>query len=211
LRLVSPGRVLKAGEEVVFSYGPRGDAELFGEYGFVASGDDNEGKDMNPWVEVWVDWWIEQVLWPRLSKEDAAVKQAILQEQGYWGEYTLHATPAPAHPSHRLLPLLRLYHLNVTDGTAVTPTPVLRSFLLTLSGERATVSPSNELSVRDSLIELCDTICRRSDAAVRTLDEVSDDNDPDWSEGIRLIRKLWTVEKAVAGQVKTSVETGVLF
>jgi hypothetical protein len=76
---------LKTGEEVVFSYGPRGDAQLFAEYGFVTSCDDEEGKDMNPWADVWVDWWVEEVLWPRLRKDDAVVKRAILEEHGYWG------------------------------------------------------------------------------------------------------------------------------
>jgi hypothetical protein len=40
---------------------------------------------MNPWADVWVDWWVEEILWPRLKKDDAVVKRAILEEHGYWG------------------------------------------------------------------------------------------------------------------------------
>jgi hypothetical protein len=125
-------------------------------------------------------------------------------------DYTLHPTPPPAHPSHRLLPLLRLYHLDLVDSTS-SSSPALRPFLLTLSGQRDTVSTSNELSVRESLVELCDTIRTRADATVQRLTALQDGRFDGWDEAIGMVKTLWKVEKAVAGLVKASVGTGVVF
>jgi hypothetical protein len=126
-------------------------------------------------------------------------------------DYTLHATPSPAHPSHRLFPLLRLYHLDLVDSSASSSSPALRPFLLTLSGQRDTVSASNELSVRESLVELCDIIHTRTDATLQRLIALQDGRFDGWDEAIGMVNTLWKVEKAVAGLVKASVGTGVVF
>ncbi|SPO27391.1 related to RKM2 - ribosomal protein lysine methyltransferase [Ustilago trichophora] len=118
---VSPSG-LKGGDECFITYGPHSNQSLLCEYGFVlppqlefaAEGDD--GGNGARWkgsryVDVLMDQEIETML--KAQGKGGEAKIELLQNRGYWGEFTIHPYPEPAHPSHRLIPALRLAALDL--------------------------------------------------------------------------------------------------
>jgi hypothetical protein len=137
-------------------------------------------------------------------------------------DYTFHASPTPAHPSHRLLPALRLLHLplSTTDIAVIlsssdlkSPSPPLQRFLHTLSGAVEIVDPSNESAVRKSLMEMCVAICSRADQGIANITRLMEtERDLDgFEEAVEMVCKLWMVEKIMAGMVKKSIESEEAF
>lgn len=74
----SPGRAMKAGQEVVFAYGVHSDDVLFADYGFVP-------HEPGPWNEVVLDDMIERELWSTMDEPAAALKKQVLEMHDYLG------------------------------------------------------------------------------------------------------------------------------
>ncbi|EST04779.1 hypothetical protein PSEUBRA_006076 [Kalmanozyma brasiliensis GHG001] len=189
--------VTKEGDECFITYGAHSNESLLSEYGFVLP------RDLSPdqqwqgsrYVDVLVDPEVEDLL--NRQGEEGEEKIELLQNRGYWGEFTLHPYPEP-HPSHRLVPALRLAALNLratpAEGSApkVAKTkanagvkagrkvhPVdgrggasdLDKWEETLTGYRDTVSEENERKAHELLIQLCESRRKKNGGARRHLAE----------------------------------------
>ncbi|KAJ9480289.1 Ribosomal lysine N-methyltransferase 2 [Pseudozyma hubeiensis] len=120
------GHVAKAGDECFITYGPHSNESLLSEYGFVLPaqltfaedvGNDAAISEVNScwrgsrYVDVLMDQHVDRLF--RTQGADGETKIELLQNRGYWGEFTIHPYPEPAHPSHRLIPALRLAALEL--------------------------------------------------------------------------------------------------
>lgn len=116
-------RGLMPGDECFITYGPHSDDSLLSEYGFVLPAeltyllDAKTGGETgvmekrwrgNRYAEVCLDREVEAFLNDPPDNPEGRYKRELLQNRGYWGDYTVHPYPEPAHPSHRLIPALRL-------------------------------------------------------------------------------------------------------
>ncbi|SPO27048.1 related to RKM2 - ribosomal protein lysine methyltransferase [Ustilago trichophora] len=121
---------LKGGDECCITYGPHSNQSLLSEYGFVLPAQlkfAGEGADAgngaewkgSRYVDVLMDQEVETLL--KAQAKGGEDKIELLQNRGYWGEYTIHPYPEPAHPSHRLIPALRLAALDL-DASVPAPT-----------------------------------------------------------------------------------------
>lgn len=107
---------LKRNDEILISYGAHSNGTLLSEYGFVLGRRKGENKvneasweSGNPFVEVRLDEYVGALLDTCISSKEAGEDVIqLLQENGYWRDYTIHPHPSPAHPSHRLVVALRL-------------------------------------------------------------------------------------------------------
>ncbi|CDO68340.1 hypothetical protein BN946_scf184799.g67 [Trametes cinnabarina] len=99
-------RSVPEGEELLLKYGAHSNRFLFVEYGFVNSCDEGAIESGKFAGEVDVQELIEELV-ERTGPIKSLIK-STLEETGYWGEWTIHSTPEPAHPSWRLIAALRL-------------------------------------------------------------------------------------------------------
>ncbi|SJX62557.1 related to RKM2-ribosomal protein lysine methyltransferase [Sporisorium reilianum f. sp. reilianum] len=187
--------VAEEGGECFITYGPHSNESLLSEYGFVlpaqlAAGCGGAERGGLAWrgsryVDVLMDEQVERLL--QKQGADGEAKIELLQNRGYWGEFTLHPYPEPAHPSHRLVPALRLAALDLHSSTAPKVAKVkaqpgvkagkkaafhaqagstdLEKWEETLTGYRDTVSDDNEQQARDMLVELCTARRAETEAA----------------------------------------------
>lgn len=200
------------GDECCITYGPHSNEKLLSEYGFVLSPrlqyrDDAAGAPLQSegrwrgsrYVDVLMDPEVEALLSAQGSSGRDKIE--LLQNRGYWGEFTIHPYSEPAHPSHRLIPALRLAaldmhppashpsqshkvakvksHPGVKAGKKASYPPHfgtndssdLDKWEETLTGYREMVSEENEQRAHDLLVELCQARRTHTDEARRHLVE----------------------------------------
>lgn len=217
LELCAPRQPLSPGDEVCITYGPHGNAMLLVEYGFVLPMTLHPETPWpgNPHSDVSVD---DMVL--TLLDEQGAIgawKRALLQSEGYWGDYTLHPMPAPAHPSHRLRTALRLVCMDVQD-TRPPPlasddqsvkkrrTPRIytrddaqRAWRLVTHGGRDAISDENERAVRRHVLTLCTKVEQEHQKRWASLEGQE-------GEAVEMLRSLLREERQIARLVYASAE-----
>lgn len=164
-----PDRPIEPNEELFLKYGNHANRTLFAEYGFVV--------ENHPFPEVDTQDILEPML---LSHRDT------LEREGYWGRWTMHLNPAPAHPSYRLLTALRLYH-----------SPNEKDWVAMIRGERENISQKNEMACRQFLACLCEQIIKRCDCRRE--------------KGTREGELLWAEERETAMGVLESIHKGEEF
>jgi len=149
LTLLSPPTPTKPGEELYLTYGAHSNKTLFVEYGFVVpcAPDDPRAE---------VD--VQDIVEPLFESQgnDGAAKKKMLQDSGYWGDWTLDGTPIV---SYRLITTLRLLHVPLGDSDGA-----LQRWQDTLTGLRDAVSDANESSWKASVAEICVTLIQRAKA-----------------------------------------------
>ncbi|KAL7417408.1 hypothetical protein BDY24DRAFT_374767 [Mrakia frigida] len=223
------GRKMEEGEEIFLQYGAHPEGFLMAEYGFASgSWEGKDGEGRNEWDEVGLDWEVEK-LFEGLGEVEGSRKRDILEKEGYWGNYTLHSHPLPAHPSHRLLPALRLYHTSLspssTPTTSSSSTQTQRSGSLaqwkdTLQGYESCVSDQNELLTRQTLVSLCEGVEHDVVAGFERLDRLQtgsaslwDEGDErdGWSDKCESVKVLWKGMRRISEEVRESCESGVEF
>lgn len=213
----------KEGEDVCITYGLHDNATLLTEYGFVLPNnacEDHLEAQANNWLGnphagVWLDEAVEHMV--ESQGEAGAWKRLLLQQAGYWGDYTIHPCPAPAHPSHRLHTALRLLCMNVDFHAqehseqhaslskkpriqhTYTPQDAERVWGLVMQGRREQVSASNEQSVRDKVITLCDDIMHGHAVRLHKLEGMD-------HVSASMVRALLEEECHIASLVKASAE-----
>ncbi|KAF7793000.1 hypothetical protein EIP86_004105 [Pleurotus ostreatoroseus] len=204
-------------EELFLKYGSHPNRTLFIEYGFVnpwkegecASGEFIGEVDLQDVVEA---------LFEEKGAMGAWMKE-VLQQEGYWGDWTLHSSPPPAYPSYRLVTLLRLYQLFADCAQEQEPPPDSEARLArwrsVLAGRSEYVSKANEDGWRAVLIALCVTVGQRAREGLKRVEEpllVASEKSPGWLPWmLQNIRLLWLEELEVAEAVVESVRAGIDF
>ncbi|TIA93326.1 hypothetical protein E3P99_00196 [Wallemia hederae] len=170
-------RTIEQDEEITFMYGPHSDDFLLAEYGFALGWQLNAFTEVNITSEV-----------TALVKEDW--KRIELEQNGSWGDYTLHLYPSPAWPSQRTLMALRLVCLDDSDASA---------WREMVNYQVEIVSEENESRARGALAEICQNIARVS----REMMQRNKDDS--------LVCTLWESTYATATQVEDSIKRNVSF
>ncbi|KAJ6596873.1 hypothetical protein DFH09DRAFT_1023264 [Mycena vulgaris] len=144
LTLLSPHTLTNPDEELHLTYGAHPNRTLFVEYGFVAACAPDDAR-----AEVDV----QDIVEPLFDGNDGAIKKKMLQDSGYWGDWTLDGSPAV---SYRLITALRLLHVPVDDSD-----DSLQRWRDTLTGLRDTVSEVNEGAWKKSVAHICSLLVQR--------------------------------------------------
>ncbi|KAG1772659.1 hypothetical protein EDD22DRAFT_859575 [Suillus occidentalis] len=204
-RFLSPADVsVQEGKEIFLAYGAHPNRTLFVEYGFV-----NKSLDEVEITEGEVD--VQDVVESLiLDHKSGAFVKSILEDEGYWGDWTLYCSAGSAQPSWRLITALRLHHLFVSNNTI--HHSAIQPWYDVIAGTREMVSDGNELAWKESLITICDTIITKAQARLDTLKSDSDSAEErghGWLPWMREnIRTLWREELLVTTAVKQRTLSG---
>ncbi|GLB34973.1 putative SET domain-containing protein [Lyophyllum shimeji] len=202
----------KPGDEVYLTYGAHSNKTLFVEYGFVNEisneillrGDVHGESDVDDSIGC---------LFKARGKLGTWL-QEVLTREGYWGDWTLHLQPLPAHPSYRLITALRLYHLFPASAEEV-PLDADRALLpwkATLLGRADRISQENEEAWKDTLLQICSKLAEDATTAIASLDAVSANREIAWFSWMKKnIRMLWEEELFVTRMVAQSILGGEEF
>ncbi|KAG8756245.1 hypothetical protein FRC14_003260 [Serendipita sp. 396] len=184
--MIAPKNGLRSEEQVYLLYGFHSNQTLFVEYGFTAS--------ISP-PELSID---SRVVTRFGKTEGGAEKRALLEARGYWGDWTLHADPTPAHPSYRLIPALRLLHVSLQDQSA------LQRWEATVNGELDEISPQNSERMRNTLKELCLELQEEAAAHLSPLDALIE-------EGFSMasIQQLWLEQHDICTAIVQNISDGI--
>ncbi|GAA6029365.1 hypothetical protein JCM8097_003639 [Rhodosporidiobolus ruineniae] len=193
---------LKDGDELAFSYGPHEDAMLLTEYGFVI------GRD-NSYNAVEIDRFV-QGLFDAQGRE-GEIKLGVLQDEDYFGDWTLQATPEPPSASWRVLVALRLLHLRL-PSSLVLSADSLAPWFNVLSGAIETISTANEAKVTATLKVLCQAVAeeaksgRERCAEVRRRWEREEEKDEELKASLGMVETVWEEEERIAKAVEAELE-----
>ncbi|KAK2466934.1 hypothetical protein APHAL10511_001192 [Amanita phalloides] len=202
ITLISPAQLsVQKDEEMYLIYGGHSNKALFVEYGFLLRASAEALANGHPLGELDVQAWVEELF--RQRRRAGSQMKDILVKEGYWGDWTMHSTPAPAHPSFRLVTALRLYHVTSLSQDEV------EAWRETLLGTRDYVSDINEKQWRKTLVEICSRAeVEAEKGLVRACGEVCDE----WEREMQgNIAELWAEQQRVASGVRSSVEQGIAF
>jgi len=100
-----------------------------------------------------------------------------LDAEGYWGDWTLHSSPSPAHASFRLTTALRLYHTfpaRSEPGRAASEDDMntaSRGWRDTIMGYAEYVSEANESACGETILEICRVAIERAENGLKILQE----------------------------------------
>ena len=114
-------------------------------------------------------------------------------------DWSLHGSPPPAHPSYRLIPPLRLLHIQRGEFVSLT------SWEATLQGSQDTVHAPNEREARATLRAVCESVNHASKLGRKRLLEIKT------SPWCRTLDILWQEEEEVSGAVMTSIDSAYEF
>ncbi|KAJ8463164.1 hypothetical protein ONZ51_g10435 [Trametes cubensis] len=195
------------GRELLLKYGAHSNRFLFSEYGFVtrfrpsdiSSGSFEGEVDVQEFVEEMID-------------KAGPIKTVIkftLEDSGYWGDWTLHSAPRPAHPSWRLITALRLICALERYSTPTFETrTAINAWTDVTNGVGHTISSVNERRWRQRLLEICEAIRERAQSSNINKSQ----GGPSWvswmAENVRI---LWREELEVAEAVIASIGAGEEF
>ncbi|KAI0798047.1 SET domain-containing protein [Abortiporus biennis] len=205
---------VKQDQEIFLRYGGHCNRALVVEYGFVnlfsedtiAKGDVDAEIDVEDLVE-------------KLFESRGACGEwmkGILDYEGYWGDWTMHSTLQPAHPSYRLITSLRLYH-SVEESILEIPEnseEIFEAWKSVVAGVDEIVSEQNEQAWRRTVLDMCKELMQRAESGMNKVENVSysEITLPDWLEWMKgNIACLWQEEREVARLVSESINTGVDF
>lgn len=179
---------LAPADEALLNYGGHPDATLFAEYGFVTGAAARAQVDVGPELE------------PLLAREPA--KRELLEEHGYWGEWTLHLAPNP-HPSYRTMTALRLLPVHFPPGADPSQLAGVKDWRETLNGVRDSMPAPVEQAARHTLERLCENIAKE---AAERLSQSGGGGESDYAR--QLVRALWEERLRVANAVLDASRRG---
>ncbi|GAA5822746.1 hypothetical protein JCM11251_004364 [Rhodosporidiobolus azoricus] len=190
---------LKDGDELAFSYGPHEDAMLLTEYGFVV------GRE-NGYNAVEIDRFVEGLF--EAQGKEGEIKRGVLQDEGYWGDMTLQATPAPPSASWRVLVALRLLHLRLPTSLVLSADS-LAPWYNVLSGAIEIISSANEAKVAATLQAVCQTVAEEADKGMKRCEEArkrwekeGEEVEEDMKLSLGMLETVWREEGRIAKAVK---------
>jgi len=205
---------IEQGQELYLQYGHHSNRALFTEYGFVnrvsttavASGQFSGEIDVQALVEV---------LFLSRGGSLRDLLRTILEDEGYWGDWTLHSAPSPAHPSYRLITALRLYHAleewHSAELDDAELTDVLDKWRDVVNGQTPLISDSNETKWRSTMLDICESIVRNAQEGIQQCVDTTPYNEKWWGWALENIQCLWQEELEVARAVAHSIHTGEEF
>ncbi|EKM55430.1 uncharacterized protein PHACADRAFT_94457 [Phanerochaete carnosa HHB-10118-sp] len=201
-------------EELFLRYGGHSNRMLFVEYGFVNLWNEGECTGGQFDGEVDVQDMMEELFVVK-GATGGTLKDA-LEEEGYWGDWTMHSQPTPAHPSYRLVSALRLLHAAADDATEDVLDRALEQWRAVLWGQVEQISEENEKAWRNTLPLMCQRIARKARAEIQSMQrhglQPNGLEDPAWKGWmLKNIDMLWREEYEVAEAVGESVRVGVDF
>ncbi|KAL4265232.1 SETD3/SETD6 methyltransferase [Pleurotus pulmonarius] len=201
----------KGGDELCLTYGAHCNTTLFVEYGFVNvfTSDMIAGGSFRGEVNVQN---VMAASFDSGERDRAAWLKSTLEDEGYWGDWTLHASPPPAHPSFRLITALRLHSLVASTSKPTMTWESLQPWRAVLLGETEIVSEDNEDSWRKALLRICETIQADAEKQLVSSHLVEESQGKSWGAWMAdNIRLLWLERIYVSAAVIRSVETGDQF
>ncbi|KAI0807377.1 SET domain-containing protein [Fomes fomentarius] len=200
---------VSSGQELYLQYGAHPNSFLFSEYGFVnripdgaiIAGEYSGEVDVQDPVEELV---AKSPLGPRFK--------SILEAKGYWGDWTLHSAPSPAHPSYRLIAALRL--LSALESVPATQGSTFHAAVNrwrdVTNGQYEGISAENEEKWRQILHSICSQIVERARRRIRVGGK--DGDSVGWRGWtVRNVETLWKEELEVAEAVAASILANVEF
>ncbi|KZT11365.1 SET domain-containing protein [Laetiporus sulphureus 93-53] len=198
---------IEQGQQLFLRYGGHANRTLFVEYGFVVPFQPTEIVTGGFRGEIDVQDLVEDLF---SNSRFGRPLRTILEDEGYWGEWTLDSAPPPAHPSYRLITALRLYHL-MEDSHFSVQDNLIRPWKDVVNGHRDIISAENEIRWRQSLLGICDNLAKRAKTGLRDASSNLDHGDGcyEWARGNILC--LWREELEIAAAVKRSVQAGEEF
>lgn len=208
-RFLSPVDVsVQEGTEIFLAYGAHPNRTLFVEYGFVNK---SLGEVEITDGEVDVQGVVESLI---LDHKSGVFVKSILEDEGYWGDWTLYFSEESAQPSWRLITALRLHCLCVSNNTI--RRNAIQPWRDVIAGKREMISDGNELAWKESLITICDAIITKAQASLDSLKSFKSDGAEEYGHGWfpwmrENIRTLWKEELLVAAAVKQRTLRGVDF
>lgn len=137
----------------------------------------------------------------------------------------MHTHPAPAQPSHRLLPALRLLHTPIPAKTvdayveqpyfpAQSYSLALADWLETITGMKESMSDDIEERVKNSLLELCRLVEQDAEEGLLNLEtkrsRLRESTDGS-NESLDAVKRLWESQQRVGRLVASSVQAGTAF
>ncbi|KAH9901320.1 SET domain-containing protein [Cubamyces lactineus] len=195
------------GRELLLKYGAHSNRFLFSEYGFVTRFRPSDMSSGSFEGEVDVQEFVEEMI-----EKAGPIKTVIkftLEDSGYWGDWTLHSAPRPAHPSWRLITVLRLLCALERYSTPTFETrTAINAWMDVTNGVGHTISSVNERRWRQRLLEICEAIRVRAQSSNINKSQ----GGPSWvawmAENVRI---LWREELEVAEAVIASIHAGEEF
>lgn len=200
-RFLSPvDASVQEGEEIFLTYGAHPNRTLFIEYGFVNKSLLGEAETTDG--EVDVQDVVESLI---LGHKSGVFVKSVLEDEGYWGDWTLYCSTESAQPSWRLITALRLHRLAVSNKTI--HDNAIQPWRDVIAGKREIISDGNEIAWKQSLTAICDTLITRAQASLHSLKsdgaEEYDLGSERWIPWMREnMRTLWREELLVAAAVK---------
>lgn len=202
------------GEEVCLRYGGHSNQSLFVEYGFVnvIPSEKMESGVYPAEVDVQA---IVTSLFETRGVLGSWLRKTI-ENEGYWGDWTLSTSPNPAAPSFRLITALRLYAMcsEMTDVPAADEEDAIRRpWRDTLLGKCETISPRNEEKWRTILKVICKLVEEEGTAGLqRTMGSRFNQPNHLWPGWMKdNIALLWSEQIVVARAVLRSLEEEIEF
>ncbi|KAH9063454.1 hypothetical protein EDB87DRAFT_1603810 [Lactarius vividus] len=192
-------------QEVTLRYGWHSNRTLFVEYGFVNAIKSEELMSGVYPGEVNV----QDIVTDLLDQQGAAgtfVKKT-LDAEGYWGDWTLHSSPSPAHASFRLITALRLYHTFPTRpdfGGAVSEdgmNTASRAWRDTIMGYTEDISEANEKACGETIREICRKVIERAEIGLKCVKEGEVGDEGWYGKSLGIVEQLWIEELWVAQAV----------
>lgn len=156
-----------------------------------------------------------------LSSEQfrAFTESSLIAAHHDGSDYTLHAGPDGPQVGHRLIPCLRLIHLNIplksleehiSDPTKVTD-PILRSWLATIWGEAERTCDANEEKVRRSLVRICEAVVEEAEDRLDEISALVGKGKFTRDEAVDSIMQLWKSNAEIAKDVLAGIKNGDAF
>lgn len=129
-------------------------------------------------------------------------------------DWTLHVEDGTARPSFRLLPALRLLHIDLQLPSGAKVDHELNIWEDSLLGLAEIVSIENETKTRESITTICNEIADRAEVYIQRIElklGEAKSKSEGWLRVLGMVRCLWEEELEVAGRVRQAVLDGVEF
>ncbi|KAG2368530.1 hypothetical protein BDR07DRAFT_1390874 [Suillus spraguei] len=200
-RFLSPADAsIQEGKEIFLAYGAHPNRTLFVEYGFV---NNSLGEVEYTDGEVDVQDVVESLI---LDHKSGVFVKSVLEDEGYWGDWTLYCSGESAQPSWRLITALRLHCFFVSNNTI--HHKAIQPWRDVIAGKREMISDGNEIAWKESLITICDAIITKAQASLDSL-KSDEEYGHGWLPWMREnIWTLWREELLVAVAVRQRILRG---